>query len=352
MAALVTTNPPLAVAKPSPIQQQVAGEVAFKPAWLELIGSLYRYRIVHLAARGQDGGLRGYLPLAVINSRLTGKRVVGLPFTDRAPLLAENDEVANDLVDQAIHLANVEGARYLELRAGASEALAQRADLVKSELYVHYVLPLQKDPEQIFRAVRPRMRSQVRKSERDGVSVRWGLERRDMDLFYQLHLQTRCRKHGMPAQPRRYFTGLWDAFAASGQVRLALAEYKGNCIAAVVLLIAGGTVTSSYVATDQRFLDLNATRAAEWAAIEWACANGYQMWDFGRTARESEGLKQYKRAWGAIEADLPYFYHPTITGLAATSETSKKYELLTSSWRQLPLALAEPLGGRLYRHLG
>ncbi len=344
------TNAPSAVFPR--IEEQLAQEFAFKPAWLELIGSLYGYRIVHLVSRTTGGHLRGYLPVAVIRSALTGTRLVGLPFTDHAPLLAEDEAATTDLVDQAIHLARLEGARYLELRAGPNETLAEREDLSKSDLYVRYVLPLDKDPGKLLAGARPRMRSQVRKAERDGVSVRWGLERRDVDTFYQLHLQTRCGKHGMPAQPRRYFTGLWDTFAASGHVRLALAEYKGRCIAAAILLIAGGTVSSSYVATDQRYLELNATRVAEWAAIEWACASGYTLWDFGRTARESEGLKQYKRAWGATELDLPYFYYPQIAGLAATSETSRKYALLTASWRKLPLSVAEPLGGRLYRHLG
>lgn len=333
-------------------EEHLTHEFAYKPAWLELIGSLYNYRIVHLVSQPDGGQLRGYLPVAVIRTALTGTRVVGLPFTDHAPLLAEDAAATHDLVDQAIHLARLEGARYLELRTGPDETLAAREDLSKSDLYVRYVLPLDRNPDRLFAGARPRMRSQVRKAERDGVTVRWGLERRDVDTFYQLHLQTRSGKHGMPAQPRRYFTGLWDAFAASGHVRLALAEYKGRCIAAVILLIAGGTVSSSYVATDQRYLDLNATRAAEWAAIEWACTNGYQLWDFGRTARASEGLKQYKRAWGATELDLPYFYYPKVAGLASTSESSRTYSLLTAYWRKLPLSVAEPLGARLYRHLG
>jgi CelD/BcsL family acetyltransferase involved in cellulose biosynthesis len=346
-----TTTLSSAATRPT-IEEQLAEEFAFKPAWLELIGSLYGYRIVHLVSRAADRHLCGYLPIASISSALTGKRLVGLPFTDHAPLLTEDEAVANDLVDQALHLARLEGARYLELRTGLNDVLAARGDLTKSAVYVRYVLPLERDPHKVFAGVRPRMRSQIRKAERDGVAVRWGVERRDIDTFYQLHLQTRCGKHGMPAQPRRYFTGLWDAFAASGHVRLALAEYKGRCIAAVILLISGSTVSSSYVATNQRYLELNATRAAEWAAIEWACASGFKLWDFGRTARESEGLKQYKRAWGAFELDLPYYYYPGVAGLVATSETSRKYALLTSCFRKLPLSVAEPLGGRLYRHLG
>ena len=49
---------------------------------------------------------------------------------------------------------------------------------------------------------------------------------------------------------------------------------------------------------------------------------------------------------------LPYYYYPDVAGLAATSESSWKFRLLTACWKQLPLAVAGPLGGRLYKHLG
>jgi hypothetical protein len=49
---------------------------------------------------------------------------------------------------------------------------------------------------------------------------------------------------------------------------------------------------------------------------------------------------------------LPYYYYPRTAGLAATSERSWKYRLLTGCWRRLPLQVAAPLGGSLYKHLG
>jgi hypothetical protein len=41
-----------------------------------------------------------------------------------------------------------------------------------------------------------------------------------------------------------------------------------------------------------------------------------------------------------------------VAGLAATNEQSAKYRLLTSCWRHLPLEVAGPLGGTLYKRLG
>lgn len=333
-------------------ERRMAYEFAFQGAWLELLSSLYGYRILHLAALDSRAQLTGYLPLAVISSVLTGKRIVSLPFADYVPILAADEDALGDLLDQSVHLAGLERARYLELRTGQHPVLERRPELSASRLYVRYLLPLTSDVDSVLARVKSRTRGQIRKAMRDGVQVRWGLERRDIRLFYQLHLQTRTRKHGMPTQPLAYFLALWDAFAASGQIRLLLGEYKGNCIAAAILQLAGGTVRPSYVASDQRYLDLNATRMMEWEAIAWACENGYEIWDFGRTARDNEGLKQYKRSWGTTEDDLTYYYFPQAAGLAATSESSRKYHVLTAAWRHLPLPLAGMLGERLYRHLG
>jgi hypothetical protein len=49
---------------------------------------------------------------------------------------------------------------------------------------------------------------------------------------------------------------------------------------------------------------------------------------------------------------LSYYYYPDMAGLASISEQSWKFRLLTSWWRQLPLQIAEPVGGYLYKHLG
>ncbi len=61
---------------------------------------------------------------------------------------------------------------------------------------------------------------------------------------------------------------------------------------------------------------------------------------------------EFKRRWGAYEEQLPYYYYPENSGLTATSEQSRKFRLLTSCWKQLPLQIAGPLGGYLYKHLG
>ena len=152
--------------------------------------------------------------------------------------------------------------------------------------------------------------------------------------------------------PARFFFGLWDAFADSDGVKLLLAEYEGKVIAGMVLLACGSTIRYAYGASNENHLQLAPNNLLMWKAITWACEHGYQTLDLGRTACDNEGLMEFKRRWGATKEPLTYYYYPQMAGLASTSEQSWKFRALTTCWRRLPLQVAGPVGGHLYKHLG
>jgi FemAB-related protein (PEP-CTERM system-associated) len=334
------------------IEQQTGNSFYYSREWFEIITRIYGYSLIPLIATNGEGKITGFLPLCVMKSVLTGRRLVALPFSDHCPLLAVDEASANDLIDQAIHLAQGQKVRYMELRTGINDIVARRSELVEGGLYVTWLLSLTADPDRMWSGLRKPVQRQIKKSEGSGVTVRVGQHREDMEHYYRLHLQTRCKKHGMPAQPRRYFYGLWDAFAARGGVKLLLAEYQGSVIAGMILLASGTTIRYAYGASDENYLNLAPNNLLLWTAIKLGCTGGYQTFDLGRTSRDNEGLMEFKRRWGAVQEPLPYYYYPQMAGLASTSETSPKFRLLTSCWKRLPVQLAGPLGGSLYKHLG
>ena len=334
------------------IEQQTQGVFYYSQAWLDLIPKLYGYSIIPLTTTNSIGQITGFLPLCSIHSSLTGRRLVALPFSDHCPLLAVDEVSANDLVDQAIRLAQQQRVRYLELRTGMNEVLAKHSDLVEGNLYVRWLLPLTADPDTFWSGLRKPVQKRIKRARRLGVQIRTTQKREDMAHFYRLHLLTRSKKHGMPVQTRGFFFGLWDAFAANGTMQLLLAEYQGTVIASAILLASGTMLNITYSASDENYLDLAPNNLLFWTAIALGCTQGYQTFNLGRTARDNEGLMEFKRRWGAIMEPLPYYYYPDMAGLAATAESSWKYRLLTSGWKRLPLGVAGPLGGYLYKHLG
>ncbi len=334
------------------IEQQKTACFYYNEAWFDLVTKLYRYTAIPLTTTNAAGKVTGFLPLCSMHSPLTGKRLVSLPFSDHCPLLAEDEDSANNLIDQAIQLAHEQKVRYLELRPGVNEVMPGRSELVEGNLYVRWLISLTANPDAVWRGLRKPIQHQIKKSQKLGVQVRLAQNREDVAHYYRLHLQNRCKKHGMPTQPQRFFYELWDAFAASGKMQVLLAEYDGNVVAGMILLASGSTVRYAYGASDGDYLHLAPNNLLLWTAITWGCTQGYQTFDLGRTAHDNEGLMEFKRRWGAIKEPLPYYYYPYMKGLSTTSEQSPKFRLLTACWRKLPLQIAGPLGGQLYKHLG
>lgn len=334
------------------VEKQVMETFYYDHRWFELISKLYGYRIIPLTTANGEGQITGFLPLCSVSSPLTGRRLVSLPFSDHCPLFATDEASAHSLIDQAIQLARQQKVKYLELRAGINDILAQRTEFTVSNLYVNWTLPLSDCPEDAWKSLRKPVQHQIKKSQKLGVEVHTAQKREEMEIYYKLHLQTRTKKHGMPAQSKKYFFQLWDTFAASGTLQLLLAEYEGTAVAGIILLAHGETVHYAYGASDEQYLNLAGNNLLFWNAITWGCTRGYKKFDFGRTACENEGLMEFKRRWGAIKEPVPYYYFPQTAGLATTSESSWKYRLLTNCWRKLPMAITAPLGGYLYRHLG
>jgi CelD/BcsL family acetyltransferase involved in cellulose biosynthesis len=273
--------------------------VYYSSAWLSLIAGLYQCTVIPLVAKTADGRLSGFLPLCLLDSPIRGRRLVGLPFSDHCPLIAADESSAQQVIEQAIQLVKERRARYLELRTGANTLLESRPDVVAADLYVRWLLPLAHEPDEVWSELRKPVQRQVNKAKKLGVHVRFAQSRKDVERFYEMHLRTRSKKHGMPTQPRAFFTALWDAFAPSGALQLLLAEYEGATVAGMILLASGSTVRYAYGASDASHLDLAPNNLLLWSAITWACLHGYKTLDLGRTARDNQGLMEFKRRWAA-----------------------------------------------------
>jgi hypothetical protein len=334
-------------------EQTKDASLYYSRAWLDLITTLYGHRIIPLLTTNQVGQVTGFLPLCLIRSPLTGRRLVALPYSDYCPLLASDDNTANELITRAIDLAHQYKVRYLELRAGPNEALAKRTDLVETDLCVRPLLSLPADSDVAWSRLRKPVQQQINKSRKLGVQVRIAQRREEVAHYYRLHLQTYSKKHGVPAQPAQFFYSLWDSFAANGTMQLLLAEYQGQTIAGMIIIVSGNkAVKCAYGASDKRYLYLAPNNLLMWTAITWGCEHDYRVLDMGRTARTNEGLMEYKRRWGAVPEPLPYYtYYPTATEQVGTSGQSRKMYFFSNCWKHLPVAITGPLGGCLYRHM-
>src|SRR5690606_17770867 len=146
----------------------------------------------------------GYLTLAHVESLIFGGFLVSLPYVNTGGVVAEDDETARGLVDRAVRLADELKVRYLELRherPGDHPALVRQAG---SKVHMRVRLP--KRPEDLWSRVSPKVRNQVRKGWRFGVTVSWGAEEALPD-FYRVFSEN-MRDLGTPVYGRSFFANL------------------------------------------------------------------------------------------------------------------------------------------------
>jgi len=333
---------PVADPRWGPLVARAPDAVVFHhPAWLALLTRRYRYA-VHAVGVVRAGELVAGLPFARVESRLTGRRLVALPFSDACPPLLADPAARGPLLDA------VAAARPDDLRL---EVRADVADLAGGEVavrHVEHVLALDRAPERIEReVVRPALRRGAAKARRSGVVVQRCTDAAALETFYVLHRRTR-RRQGVPTQPRRAITELHGVLAACGG--FVLVARRGDVpLAAAVFLAQGRTLTYKYGASDERHLAVRPNNLLFLEAIRHGWEAGLERLDLGRTDLGNAGLRAFKASLGAQERPLPYTY---VGGVPAERAGGPAGRVLSAAIRQAPPVVGGLVGAALYRHAG
>jgi CelD/BcsL family acetyltransferase involved in cellulose biosynthesis len=327
------------------VESSPAAEVFHHPRWLELLRSQYGYEFEACCVAGSRG-IEAGIPIARIESRLTGRRLVSIPFSDVCTPLLAPDASPAALAALGPALAAEAGRNGLDLTVHASLPSVPGAFLKPS--FFRHLLPLAEDPAEVEgRYSKSQVKRGIKKARREGLGVERRTDVAALDAFYSLHLQTR-RRLGVPTQPKRFIRRFEELFDAGlGFVALVLDE--GEPIAAAVFLTFNRTVTYKYGASDASKLAKRPNNLLFAEVIRWACEEGFQTLDFGRTDIDNEGLRAFKRSWGAEEVELSYTY---LAEREPSPGPGLRDRVIGTTIRRSPAFVGRLVGEAFYRHAG
>ena len=327
------------------VETSPSAEVFHHPRWLQLLRAQYGYEIdAPCVANGN--GIEAGIPIARVESRLTGRRLVSLPFSDFcAPAIAA-DAAPGAAVTLGRALAEDAERSGLELTVRAP--LPAAPGCFREDGMFRHLLPLSADPSGVEAGYsKSQVKRGIKKARREGLRWQRRGDREALDAFYALHLKTR-RKLGVPTQPKRFIRRFEDLFAAGlGFVGLVLDE--GRPIAAAVFLTHNGTIVYKYGASDPKALGKRPNHLLFAEAIAAACEAGLHTLDFGRTEAGNEGLRAFKRSWGAEEVELTYTH---LAERPPAGGSGLRDRLAGAAIRRSPPLLSRLAGEAFYRHFG
>jgi CelD/BcsL family acetyltransferase involved in cellulose biosynthesis len=323
------------------VEGEPCATIFHHPAWLALLRDQYGYSFFAPCLVDPRGNLLAGLPVAKVSSRLTGRRLVAVPFSDACEPLGVTEPERRAQLARAIGAAATDVALPLEVRAGIEDIPFGGTAL----RYVRHRLDLSVGPDPMERRFTSAVRRGVAKARRSGLSAERRTDPDALTTFYRLHLQTR-RYQGVPTQPKRFIARFVELFR-EGLGFVVTVRRDDRVLAAAVFLRCGRTLTYKYGASDRRHLSLRPNNLLFAQAIEWASEEGCEVLDFGRTDLDNHGLRAFKRGWGAREADLAYTHLPA---QRAKKGTGVGGSVLRSAIRHTPQSFGRLVGELLYRH--
>jgi len=313
------------------------------PAWKEVLEESFHYQPFYLFAQNNRQELCGILPLLQIRSILTGNRLISLPFSYISGPIADSNVIEQALFKKAKEIFLDQKSDYLEIRS----MVPKNVDWDVSSYFSTYCVKLSKDPQEVYRKFhKDSVRNAIGKAKRRGVAVIRGSNLKDLRIFYQLNLITKSNL-GVPAHPYLFLEKIYQKMPK--HFRLYLAKIDHKFIAGLVNFNYKKTVIAAYGGSDKRYLRYNANNLLFWRAIEDACREDYEIFDFGRTACDNFNLINHKKRWGAEEQKL-YYYYPQKVRKLSNERNSLKYKILSSIWKKMPLALSGKLSNILFKH--
>jgi len=196
---------------------------------------------------------------------------------------------------------------FQELRVNFN---TRKHNLVKSRSNVlpvnTFFLNLRQEDEELLGRMRPKTRYNIRLAFRKGVRVKsCGPE--CLDAWYSLYRETAMR-NGIRLHDPEYFHTVFETESGcndpSPDVRLLMAEYEAEYLAAMFLVFSRRRGTYLFGASSGRKRHLMATYALQWEAIRTTRSTGCMEYDMFGTAPNGDpshpmhGLHRFKSGFG------------------------------------------------------
>lgn len=294
-----------------------------------------------LVARRQ-GRIVGYLGVAHVKSLIFGRFLVSLPYVNTAGVIAEDSDVAYQLVDCAVKLADRLAVRYLELRHEKPIVHPALATALTSK--VHMRLELPEDVDRLWDQLKSKVRNLVRKGRSHGLSVSWGREESLPD-FYRV-FSANMRDLGTPVYSPRLFSSLLRHFEDRAEICIVR---DGTRVLAAALLLHGDGITEVPSASSlRRYNSTNANMLMYWHLLARAVERGQARFDFGRSSVNSNTYR-FKEQWGAVAAPAVWQYYLRDQASQPMRPENEGFRALVSIWRRLPVRIANTLGPAIVR---
>lgn len=314
--------------------------------WARILSDTYGFNPVYFGIFNNNE-IPSFIPAMLVNSVLTGKRIVSIPFSDCVDPLIEKNVNTEELIKEVISYAQIEKVKFIEFRS-TKKNFPFDTKLFRTD-YRH-VLRLDRSKEELFKLFSDNTKRNIKKSNKNELVLKILNNTAGIKTFYDMMCVTR-KKHGLPPQPFAFFLSILSNIIIPGFGDILLAEKGGKYIAGAIYLKIGKKLLYKYGASYADYHELRGNHFVMWEAIKKYTDEGFEEFDFGRTEMENEGLRRFKLSWNTEETFIyTTRYNPnTKSFLPAGTKTRGFHNII---FNHSPVLISRIIGKAIYKHIG
>ena len=318
------------------VDKHPAGTIYHRQNWRKVIEQTFGYECPYLAAMSGPT-LIGILPMTVVQSPFFGTYITSCAFSDYGGICANDPTSAQMLLDSAVNVAKHVKARSLELR----HIHPITTNLYKtSQNKVLSVLRLSHSEEELWKFLGAKLRNQIRKSTKSGITSRWGHGDLIND-FYDVFARN-MRDLGTPVLGIDYFRNIVKLHGNAADV---LVLYKEDMpVSCAVALTYRNTMEVPWASSIRQYFSLLPNILLYWTLLQKCISRKLDFFSFGRSTIDSSTYK-FKAQWNSEPIILNY--QSLSLGNNAADELTPhnpKYRMAIRAWQKLPISLSKIIG--------
>jgi Acetyltransferase (GNAT) domain len=332
------------------VEKNPKASVFHTVAWLRALQRTYGYEPVVFTTSPPTRELENGLVFCRVNSWLTGRRLVSLPFSDHCEPLCDSIADLKFLIQYLQTSQKHADWKHFQVRSidGNFGQAGDTMGCVPAAKYFLHTLDLRPDLAELYRSLdKDSVQRRIERAERAGLVEECNRSEDLLKVFYHLFVITRSRQC-VPPTPYAWFHHLIRELGHALAIRVAYKD--GLPIAAIITLKFKDVVYYKYGCSDARFNKFGPTPWLFWRAITNAKLNGANTFDLGRTEPDNQGLLAFKNHWVQNPERLVYWQYPNAPALAPAS--GWKLRLAKRAFSHMPDRLLTVVGGLIYRHVG
>lgn len=310
--------------------------------WAEVFSSAFRHRPYFLWIQTDDR-ITGVLPLMHISGPIFGSFLVSQPYLNTGGVLADTPEVAAQLIERAVQLADALNVKHLELRH-ETRTEHPRLNSTNTEK-VHMRMELPATADALWTGLKSKLRSQVKKPLNDtSLSVTFG-HLGQLNAFYDVFCRN-MRDLGTPPFSKNLFREMLVKFGDSAEICSVL--LNGQPVASGFLLHGPEVTLIPSASSLREFNHTACNMLMYWHALKRSVERGQKAFDFGRSSHDS-GTYKFKQQWGAEEYPAVWQYCLRQGNLGDVQPSSGKFDKVIDVWQKLPVWLTKLIGPEIVR---